>query len=365
MNKMGINLKNISKKFGQTTALKNISLKIKSGSFFSLMGPTGHGKTTLLRIVAGVETPDEGKIYFDGEDVTDVDPQDRNLSMVYQDFALYQNLNVFENIASPLVVSDEKISEEEIEEKVQDVADMLGISELLDRRITDLSGGEQQRTALARALVKERDLILLDEPLTNLDYKLREKMRKELSALEMGTVIHATSEPLTAMSMCTDIGIIYNGQIHQAGDSEEVYYNPRKKIVGSLYSHSPMNFLNAKLIQGPYLKASEEIEIDVSSIEDTLDKEEYFLGIRPNDIQRKKDGDMIKFSPTVKIVETKGSESTVHLSYQETAMRFYKDDILDYDLGEEIELYFDPKDVYIYDGSSETLVAKGSEPKNG
>lgn len=359
---MEVKIENISKSYGPTMALDDVSVEIDEGSFFSLLGPTGHGKTTLLRIIAGVEDPDEGQIYFDDEDITNIPPQEHDVSIIFQDFALYRNMNVFDNIAFPLRVKG-NLSDDEIEEKVRKHARRVNIESLLDRDTTQLSGGEEQRTALARALAKEADLILMDEPLTNLDYKLREQMRHELQGLEMGTVIHATSEPLTAMSICTHTGIIKDGKIHQFGESQEVYDNPKNTTVGRIYSHPPMNFLNAELVKkngDSFLKASEEIKLKASHLTDNLKGDEFMLGIRPGNIsiEEEKESRGISFSPLIQEIETKGSDSIVHLDYEGNYLKVDLRGIYDHKIGDTIELFVSPRDVFIFDRDTEKLVLR-------
>lgn len=359
---MHVRVEKLSKSFGSKKVLDNVSLDVESKSFFTILGPTGHGKTTLLRIIAGVETPDEGKVYFDRKDVTDMSPQKREVSMVYQDFALYRNMNVYNNIASPLRVSREKLSPKEIDKKVREKAKMLGLENLLDRDTTELSGGEQQRTALARALAKESDLILLDEPLTNLDYKLREEMRRRLKSIKFGTVIHATSEPLTALACCTHVAVIMNGRILQQGESRNVYSYPKNTAVGGYFSYPPMNFLDAKLTKENgknYIKASKELKLEVSHMKDMLDADQYILGIRAGElVTGKEKRGMLSITPTVKLVESKGSESVVHLDYMGSNMMMYTLGVVEYKIEQELKLFINPEEIYIFEEKSKNCVTK-------
>jgi glycerol transport system ATP-binding protein len=362
---MHVEVEHLSKSFGSVKALDDVSLDIAHNAFFTVLGPTGHGKTTLLRILAGNENPDEGKIYFDGEDVTDLSPQKRPVAMVFQDYALYRNLSVFENIASPLRAA-KTFSDEVVEKNVKEKADLMGIGHLLDRRIMELSGGEQQRTAIARSLAKESELLLLDEPLTNLDYKLREKMRAELRQLKMGTVIYTTTSPLEVLAMGTHVAVILNGIILQQGESSEVYDMPKNIDVARYFSYPPMNILDAKLVKEDgthYLEASDELKLDATKVKDLLGgKEEFILGVHGRDLKSEKESeDMLPLTATVEIVESKGSESVVHLNYMGLPMSQYVHGIATYRMGEAITLFVEPEKIYVFDSETENLLTRYKE----
>ena len=221
---MALEFKNLCKKEYDVTFIAPISLKLKPGIFNTILGPTLSGKTTLLRLMAGLDKPTSGEIWHKETNVTKLPVQKRNVAMVYQQFINYPNMTVFENIASPLRVK--KIAEKEVKSRVHKVAELLKISPLLNRRPTELSGGQQQRTALARALTKEAELVLLDEPLANLDYKLREELREELPRLfeETGaTVVYTTTEPSEALLLGGYSATLHEGRITQ--------YDPTQIIV--------------------------------------------------------------------------------------------------------------------------------------
>jgi len=289
----GLKLINISKKIGGKKVLDNVNLTIPEGVFTALLGPAGAGKTTLLRIIAGVESPDSGKIIIDNKDVTGLPPKYRNVAMVYQTFALYPHMKVFDNIANPLKAKGMK--PDEIRRKVMDVAELLRIPHLLERYPRELSGGEMQRVALARAIVKEASVYLLDEPLTNLDYKLRERMREELRTMSRKmkfTIIYATSDPIDVLTMADQVAVILNGKILAQGPVQEVYERPCCVEVAAALSFPPINLIDAIVERrnGTLILKMPFAEIEGTRWADKLSTErKYLIGIRPHQIVLLKD----------------------------------------------------------------------------
>ncbi len=230
----GIVLKNVYKRFGRTEVLKNINLEIERGSLFAILGPSGCGKTTLLRIIAGFIQPDKGKIYINGVDVTDKPPHERRAVMVFQNWALWPHMTVYENIAFGLRLR--KVPKEEIDRKVRWALELLGLEGLENRYPSQLSGGQQQRVALARALVVDPEVLLLDEPLSNLDAKLRIKLRAELKRIQRElkiTMVYVTHDQEEALALADKIAVMNKGVIEQVGSPEEVYNNPQTPFVAS------------------------------------------------------------------------------------------------------------------------------------
>jgi inositol-phosphate transport system ATP-binding protein len=252
-----IELKNVSKRFGKVIAVNNVNLTVEDGSFYVILGPSGGGKSTLLYLLAGIYKPSSGRIYFDGEDVTDLPPSKRNVGLVFQNYALYPHMTVYDNIAYPLKLRGE--SREEIDRKVREVSEFLHISKLLERYPHQLSGGQQQRVALARALVKKPKVLLLDEPLSNLDALLRIYIRAELKKIQQQlgiTTVYVTHDQSEALAMADKIVVISKGVIQQIGDPDDIYYRPRNVFVATFIGNPPSNTLNAEVLPGPCLKAA-------------------------------------------------------------------------------------------------------------
>ena len=313
---MGLELNNIVKRVGGETHIHETSLTLAEEGFNILLGTTLAGKTTLMQIMAGLERPTSGEIRFDGRDVTGVSVQKRNVSMVYQQFINYPNFTVFENIASPLRVV--RMAEGEIRARVGRMAELLRLDGLLERRPSELSGGQQQRTALARALVKDADLVLLDEPLANLDFKLREELREELPRLfadRRCTVVYATTEPTEALLLGGHTAALHQGRVTQFGPTAETYRKPADLLTAQVFSDPPIN-------TAPVTKAGGRIELGdgvgwkapatVSSIPDGR----YVIGIRPHHIRpagATRAG--ARIDGEVQITELSGSESVIHFRH--------------------------------------------------
>jgi len=253
-----VKIENVSKKFGQVHGVKDLDLHIKAGEFFTFLGPSGCGKTTTLRMIAGFYFPTEGKILFDDFDVTRLQPNKRNIGMVFQNYALFPHMTVDENIAFGLQVR--KFSKAEIKQKVDRIRGLVHLSQYGNRKINELSGGQQQRVALARALVIEPDILLLDEPLSNLDAKLREETRIEIKRIqsELGvTTIYVTHDQMEAMAMSDRIMVMENGYIKQIGTPQEIYHRPVDRFVANFIGET-------NLIEG-ILEAIEGEEIQVKT----------------------------------------------------------------------------------------------------
>jgi len=365
---MGITAENIVKSYKRELILNDLSLEIPKGSFTTVLAPTGSGKTTLLRIMAGIEKPDSGKIFYNGKDVTDVPVQERKISMVYQQFINYPSMTAYENIASPLRVSSEKLSNKEIDKKVQEIAGLLKISHVLDHLPEELSGGEKQRTAIARALIKGSEFIFLDEPLANLDYKLREELRGELKTVFKGsTIIYATPEPIDALSMSTHLAYLNRGKIVQFGKVHDVYSRPMWVDVGHFFNDPPMNMLDCRIItegKNTYLKVTGDIGIEAAVFKNLQADEEYIVGIRPQDLKIKQDkANMVSFEAVIDFTEIVGSSTTLHLIHGDKNFgmvihqpeKFHK-------RGQKINVFLDPERVYVYSKKSGKLVIAQGQP---
>ena len=243
-----VQLESVSKHFGDVVAVDAIDLEVQDRELLVLVGPSGCGKSTTLRMIAGLEQPSSGTISIGGRDVTDVDAMDRNIAMVFQNYALYPHMNVFRNMAFGLQMR--KVARQEIETRVGEAARLLGIDELLERRPAQLSGGERQRVALGRAIVRNPEVFLLDEPLSNLDAKLRVSMRSELVNLRRdlaATMVYVTHDQVEAMTMGDRIVVMREGRIHQIGSPREVYFKPANRFVAEFIGNPPMNIIGGRI----------------------------------------------------------------------------------------------------------------------
>jgi iron(III) transport system ATP-binding protein len=255
-----VTLKNLSKSFGEVVAVQNLNLEIKQGEFFSLLGPSGCGKTTTLRMIAGFELPDSGQIFFDDNDVTYLKPNQRNSGMVFQNYALFPHMRVFENVAFGLQAR--KVPKSEVRARVNRALALVDLANFESRKVTELSGGQQQRVALARAIVIEPYILLLDEPLSNLDAKLREETREEIRALQrrLGiTTIYVTHDQEEAFALSDRIAVMNQGNCHQVGTPEEIYQKPVDRFVANFVG-------NSNILEGKYILQKNGLtQVEISS----------------------------------------------------------------------------------------------------
>jgi multiple sugar transport system ATP-binding protein len=314
-----IEVRSATKRFGATTAVDRLSLEIADGEFFTLLGPPGAGKTTTLRLIVGLERPDEGSIWLDGEDVTEVYPGKRDIAMIFQNLALYPNRSAFENMAYPL--RERKLSEAEIRQTVSAVAKTLHIEHLLERKPGQLSGGERQRVAIGRAIVRRPRAYLMDEPLSALDAMLRLEMRVELKRLqrELGqTLVYVTHDQVEAMSMSDRIGVLRKGVLQQVDAPASIYHRPLNRFVATTVGSPPMNFIACRIVgerlEHPAFSAECGGRLTVS------DPERVELGIRPENvgIHFEPGGDRI--AAVVFVIEPLGAESVIDLDLGDGVM---------------------------------------------
>ena len=284
-NTEALSLRQVSKFYGSVRALEDMSFSVAEGKFFVLFGPSSVGKTTTLRMIAGLVPPDMGRVEIFGKDMTHAPIAGRGVSMVFQSFALYPHLTVFENLAYPL--REEKVAGDEIAKRVNETAAMLKLSHRLERKPNTLSGGEQQRVALGRSLVRRPRILLLDEPLTNLDAKLRHDMRAELKRLhrQFGlTIVYATPDELEALSMGEEIAVMRDGHVVQRGTPDELYENPADTYVAGKIGSPHMNMISATVSKdGKSLDSSLGLVVAPRSLK-SAGGEKALMGIRPNDI---------------------------------------------------------------------------------
>jgi len=341
---MGIELKGIVKQVGADTHIYKTDLKLTKGGFNVLLGTTLSGKTTLMRLMAGLEKPNKGEVWFDNKNVTGVAVQKRSVAMVYQAFVNYPSYTVFDNIASPLKVKG--VSKSEIKSRVESIADLLKLSPMLNRLPAELSGGQQQRTALARALVKDADLVLLDEPLANLDYKLREELRDELPKLfadSGATVVYATSEPLEALLLGGHTATLYEGKVIQYGETPIIYRSPNNLTSAAIFSDPPINTASITKKEDRFYLSS-AINWKVDEPFKNIPDGDYTLGVRPHHLTPENSHDKaVKIEGQVQVTEINGSESVVHVNFGENNWVSESHGIHPYKIGESAELFINIK----------------------
>ena len=313
---MKVTLENLTKYFGKVVGAEDVNLEIGDREFVALLGPSGCGKTTTLLMIAGIYKPTKGYVYFDDQVVNDLPPRDRNVGMVFQSYALYPHMTVFENLAFPLKLK--KVPQGEMKERAQRVADLMGIGHLLDRKPAQLSGGQQQRVAVARALVKEPDILLFDEPLSNLDAKLRLRMRAEIKRLQMElgiTSVYVTHDQVEAMTMADRIAVMNAGTLQACGTPAQLYDHPETLFVAGFIGAPSMNFIKIAFVEeddGFYLRRK-GWNLRIPDEKGRLAKQngapgEVIMGIRPEDVTAVSDGDV---KAEVYVVEPLGREDLV------------------------------------------------------
>ena len=346
---MSLEFKGITKTLGGETHLYEMEASLSKGAVNVLLGPTLAGKTSLLRIMAGLDQPRIGRIFVDGRDVTGLPIAKRSVAMVYQQFINYPSFTVYENIAAPL--RRRGSDRGALDRKVRDAAARLRIEHLLDRLPAELSGGQQQRTALARALVKDAELLLLDEPLVNLDYKLREELRVELRHIfgeGRSTVVYATTEPQEALMLGGNILVLDQGRLLQAGATVDVYRNPATVRVGAVFSDPPMNMIAGQVENGAAL-LGHDIRLPLNGHLAGLAPGRYRFGVRANHlfVARSAAG-QVEFGATVDLAEISGSETFIHAAHSETSWVVQEEGVHSLALGEAIRVYLDPRHVFVF-----------------
>jgi len=355
---MKIVFKHLSKYFGKVKAVDNLNLEVGDGEFVALLGPSGCGKTTILLMIAGIYKPTQGLIYFDERVVNNVLPKDRKIGMVFQSYALYPHMSVFDNIAYPLKLK--KVHRKETKERVQRVADMMGIGELVDRKPAQLSGGQQQRVALARALIKEPEILLLDEPLSNLDARLRIMMRSELKRLQKDlgiTTIFVTHDQLEALTMADRVAVVSLGCFQQFSTPDELYNHPENLFVAGFIGSPPINFINVSLDKsnGRFLLKSRDLEIPLpkelgSKAENNSTSSEVVLGIRPEHIMiNEKEG----IDTEIYVVEPLGREILVSAKLGDSMIKVLTSPPFKANMGDKVRLSFNLDKIMLFDKKTE------------
>ena len=304
---------------GEIVAVDGVDVEMRDGEFLVVVGPSGCGKSTTLRMVAGLESVTSGEIRLDGGVVNDVKPQNRDIAMVFQSYALYPHMTVRENMAFGLEESTD-MPDDQIEERVYDAADTMGIANLLDRKPADLSGGQQQRVALGRAIVRDPEVFLMDEPLSNLDAKLRAEMRTELQRIQSEldtTTMYVTHDQTEAMTMGDRIAILDDGKLQQVATPLECYHEPANQFVAGFIGDPSMNFFDATLEGSTLVSEHFEYALSDETLADLQGHEDLVLGIRPENVGISKTATGThEFPAVVDVVEPMGNENTVHLRFE-------------------------------------------------
>tara|TARA_A100000164_G_scaffold350450_1_gene354323 strand:+ start:57 stop:1151 length:1095 start_codon:yes stop_codon:yes gene_type:complete len=361
-----LKIEELSKNFGSTEVLKKINLEIDEGNFLVLLGPSGCGKSTLLNIIAGLETINEGNVYIDDYNVSKVEPKDRNIAMVFQSYALYPSMNVKENMIFGL--KQAKTSKEKIEEQLKKVSSFLQVDSLLERKPSQLSGGQRQRVAIGRALVREPRIFLFDEPLSNLDAKLRVEMRREIKKLHQQlktTVVYVTHDQTEAMSLGTKIAIMNHGVIQQNDTPEIIYNKPSNTFVADFIGSPSMNLIKGNLKQNAdnisFIAEGSNLEIPIKHYDfknkSELSNNEVYFGIRPEHIYFKKlNEDDLEINLRADLSEYIGHEQivTFNFSNQEILAKFPS--TINVELNKETKLYVDLTQVSLFDSKNEERI---------
>jgi len=377
-----ITMKNVVKKYGDGfPAVNDVSLEIADGEFMILVGPSGCGKSTLLRMIVGLEDITSGDMLIGGERVNDKAPRDRNLAMVFQNYALYPHLSVFENIAFPLRLR-KKLSEEEIRAKVEAAAETLELTEHLDRKPSNLSGGQRQRVAMGRAIVRDADAFLFDEPLSNLDAKLRGQMRTEILRMQrrLGiTTVYVTHDQTEAMTLGDRVALLRKGAIQQVATPRELYERPTNMFVAGFIGSPPMNFVPAECVDGQLKLPFVSFDLPPEMREAVGDRHHVMVGIRP---ERFEDASVldeshssggVTFAADVEVIEWLGNEQYAYIPYDASEEMTASLNELEKELDSErmrsqlvvaldpasaitdrskAEIWFDPRHLHIFDAES-------------
>ena len=355
---MSLTLEHVCRVVDQQVYIDDACLSFEPGSFNVLVGRTLAGKTSLMRQMAGLDKPSSGRILMHGADVTGVPVRQRNVSMVYQQFINYPNLTVFENIASPLRQAG--VAKAEIERKVHETAAMLRIDKFLKRYPLELSGGQQQRTAMARALVKDADLVLFDEPLVNLDYKLREELRQEMRELfraRRSIAIYATTEPNEALALGGTTTILHEGRVIQSGRTTEVYHRPQQVLAAELFSEPPINLMRGR-ISDSEVSFEDFVHFPLTAELRGLAEGQYRFGVRPGHIGLvPSNDDDLELAVTVELAEISGSETFLHVRSEHFALVLHLQGVHEYDVDAPIRIYIPTHKLFVFDARDQLVLA--------
>jgi glycerol transport system ATP-binding protein len=354
---MELKLEHIEQRVGASVHLHPLDLTLVPLAVTVLLGATQAGKTTLMRVMAGLDAPSKGRVLADGVDVTGLPVRDRNVAMVYQQFINYPSMTVANNIASPLKLRKQKSPKREIDARVAELARKLHIEPFLQRLPAELSGGQQQRVALARALAKNAPLMLLDEPLVNLDYKLREELRDELSQLfasGQSTVVYATTEPTEALLLGGYTAVMDAGELLQYGPTAEVFHRPRSIRVARAFSDPPMNLIQGTANPAGVLMTG-GLQLMIALPQQR--SEALTIGVRAGALRVHQRPNDLALAGQVELAEISGSDTFVHVSTQVGELVAQLTGVHVFSLGEAVTLYLDPAQAYVFDAAGDLIVA--------
>ncbi|MBR1120446.1 ABC transporter ATP-binding protein [Bradyrhizobium lablabi] len=363
---MSVTLDHVTRTVDGIPAIRDVSLTLERGTLSVLLGPTLSGKTSIMRLLAGLDKPTSGRVLVDGEDVTGMDIRKRSVAMVYQQFINYPSLTVYENIASPLRVKG--APREEIERRVQEAARLLKLEPFMKRTPLQLSGGQQQRTAIARALVKGADLVLLDEPLANLDYKLREELRAELPRIfeASGAIfVYATTEPSEALLLGGNTICMWEGEALQVGETPRVYRHPDTLRVAQVFSDPPLNIVGIEK-KGGLIQYDGGVQGAATGLYAGLPDGAYRVGFRAHQLEVANGAaGRHVFPTTVSVTEITGSESFVHLHRESSNWVAVLEGVHEYEPGQALNAALSPGNVFVFDTTGRLVASPASEFSGG
>ena len=345
--------KNITYKPDNQFHLNDVSFDFKKGNLYTILGRTLSGKTTFLKTIAGLLNPDTGELSFEDKDFSKIPVWERNVAMVYQQFINYPHLNVYENIIFPL--KQRKLSEEQIKMDVEDALKTVGLAGFENRKIQELSGGQQQRVALARSLAKKAKILLLDEPLVNLDYKLREQLREEFKrifseGLSQDTIlIYSTTDPQEVMELNGEVLVLDEGKVLQKGPAKEIFENPKNLKVAEISNDPPMNIL--KGIKEPDKLNFENISISLPAYLKNLEDQNYYFGIRASEIKLDNEGDEFE----IELAEISGSETLLHLKKGNSKVIALIEEVMNFKIHEKVKVKFNKNKFYAFNNNEELV----------
>ncbi|RDW18344.1 ABC transporter ATP-binding protein [Oceanobacillus arenosus] len=348
---MEININNLTKKFGTTTAVNDLSMTVESGKLVALLGPSGCGKTTLLNMISGIIPSTTGQILFDGKDVTNLPPDRRGVGMVFQNYALYPHMTVLENICFPLEIK--KIPKKERRERAMELAKLVHIEDFVKRKPAQLSGGQQQRVAIARALAKNPDILLLDEPLSNLDAKLRIEMREEIRRIQRDTnvtTIFVTHDQEEASSIADSVALFKLGEIQQYESPNELYDNPANAFVADFLGAPPINKLYGVVKNRKFVLADESMTLDLEIPHSVEDGKQVLLAFRAETIRM--NPEKVSTSATVKEIYTLGRDKLAIFNLGTKLVRGYVGEDIELAIGERVQVGFKQKGIFLFDAET-------------